>query len=365
MRLTLETDLGCIRRNALEIKSRLKPGVKMMAVVKADAYGHGSMQVARDLEQNGLADAFSVATADEGVCLRNAGIKSDILILGYSDEEDLLKALTYNLSATVYSKEMLLRFKALSEACKITGRAHLKIETGMNRLGISNEDALNELLNIWKNTPQIRMEGVFSHFSSADSDEDYTAYQFERFLKSVSLINSCGFHPIRHIAASSALFSPAYQLDMVRAGIALYGVGDQSVLNNLRTAQRLISHPVRFHMIKKGEKAGYSQSFTAERDTLVMTVPCGYGDGYPRLLGNKAYVLVNGKRARVIGNVCMDMLLVDATDLGKADENTEIVLMGRQGNDEILPQELAGLSHTIPYEIMLGFTARVHRTWLK
>lgn len=362
-RLELITDLRIIEENARIIRSRLDMNVKMLAVVKADAYGHGSIQTANRLEKENLCDYFAVATASEGVNLRNSGIQKDILILGYSDEEEMALSVKNDLTLSLYSAEMLSTLESVSKKMGKTAKSHLKIETGMNRIGISIGESLNKLLLMWKNMPNVRMDGIFSHFSSADFSPEYTKKQFEIFLSACQTVREYGFSPIRHISASSGMFFNAYQLDMVRAGIALYGGFEK---NDVFTpAQTLKSHPVRIISLKKGEKVGYGMNFTCARDTTVMTVPCGYGDGYPRSLSNRASLLVNGRRAPVIGNICMDMLMADVTDAGHIDLNSEVVLLGAQGDDRITPFELAALSNTIPYEIMLGFSGRVQKSWIE
>lgn len=364
-RLELRCDLGLIESNARIIRSKIESTVKILAVVKDDAYGHGSVQVAKRLEEKKLCDYFAVATAKEGRILRKAGIQTDILILGYTDSDSMTSAVFNDLSVTVYSLDSLLTLEHVSKETGKCAKAHLKIETGMNRIGISAGEELNELLAVWKDLTHVKMAGVFSHFSSADNNTEYTDRQFTVFKAACSLIQDAGFAPLRHIAASSAMFDKRYQLDMVRAGIALYGVGDESTKTELKPAQTLISHPVRLFSIDKGEKVGYSLTYTAPRKTIVMTVPCGYGDGYPRILSNRASVLVNGKRAPIIGNICMDMLMCDVTEAGEIEKDTPIVLLGEQGNQTITPMELAELSQTIPYEIMLGFSGRVERTWVE
>ena len=362
-RLILEIDLQKLEMNARLMKSCLSPGVRMLSVVKADAYGHGSVQVAKMLIEKGLSSDFAVATAEEGACLRKAGIEGNILILGCSDEDDMLLAIKHSLIPTIYSLSHLKALSYLSKRESKTVKAHLKIETGMNRLGISPGSELIELLSEWKNTPNVIMDGVFSHFSSADSDKSYTDKQFEIFLSACSLISDSGFHPIRHIAASSALYERKYQLDMVRCGIALYGVGEGPLKDRVFPAQTLKTHPVRIRTAHLGEKIGYSQNYTCKKDTVVATIPCGYGDGYPRHLSNKGFVLVNGRRAPIIGNICMDMLMIDVTGIGEVNEKSEVVLLGRQEEECITPSELSDLTDTIPYEIMLGFTSRAKKTY--
>ncbi|MBR3927842.1 MAG: alanine racemase [Clostridia bacterium] len=362
-RIELVTDLRVIASNARRIRTRIEKNVKMLAIVKADAYGHGSAQVAKKLEEENLCDYFAVATAGEGVHLRNAGIRRKILILGYSDERDTYLAVQNDLIVTVYSIESLLKLNDVSIKLGKNVKAHLKIETGMNRIGVEAGDKLKELLSCWKRMPNIIMDGVFSHFSSADTNYEYTQMQFEKFKSACSVVCEYGFTPIRHIAASSAMFQREYQLDMVRAGILLYGGDDKR--EEFSPAQKLKTHPVRLISLKKGEKVGYGLNYTCPRDAIIMTVPCGYADGYPRLLGNRAYLLVNGRRAPVVGNICMDMLMADVTDAGEISLNSEVVLLGQQDGQRITPSELARHAETISYEIMLGFSNRVEKSWIE
>lgn len=361
-RLELITDLRIIERNARIIREKIPAAVKVLAVVKADAYGHGSVQVAKRLEKSGLCDYFAVAMAKEGAKLRQEGLTKDILILGYSDEDEMKTAVENDLHLTVYSCDSLIKLFSVSRSIQKHAHAHLKIETGMNRIGVSHDDLI-PILEMWKTMPEVHMDGIFSHFSSADISKDYTEKQFACFLSACEKVNSFGFSPIRHIGASSAMEDKTYQLDMVRAGISLYGGAEET--GEYVPAQTLKSHPVRIHKLKKDEKVGYGMNYTCVRDTTVMTVPCGYGDGYPRYLSNRAYVLVNGFRAPVIGNVCMDMLMADVTDAGEVDLTSEVILLGTQKDRSITPYELARLAQTIPYEIMLGFSDRVEKSWIE
>ncbi len=362
-RLTLITDLNVIESNARIIREKIDPGVKMLSVVKADAYGHGSVQVAKRLESKNLTDYFAVATAKEGLKLREAGITKDILILGYSDEEEMEIAVRNDIHLSIYSESSLGQLSEVSKKIEKKAKAHLKIETGMNRIGITPGEELVSLLKTWRCLPNVLMDGIFSHFSSADSSRQFTDRQFDRFLSAVHTVQSFGFTPIKHISASSAMFDKHYQLDMVRAGISLYGGSEENEL--FMPAQTLKSHPVRISKINKGEKIGYGMNYTCARDTVVMTVPCGYGDGYPRLLSNRGHVLVNGNKAKIVGNICMDMLMADVTDAGEVDLSSEVVLLGKQNENRITPYELASLTQTIPYEIMLGFSERVEKSWIE
>ena len=207
------------------------------------------------------------------------------------------------------------------------------------------------------------MTGIFTHFCAADSDAAFTEMQNARFAAALDAVRAAGFSPVAHAAATTAMMDPRYQYDYVRAGIGLYGTLLPELDGKLKYAQTLATRPVRIERIGMGESIGYSRSFYAPRDMRVMTVPIGYGDGYPRALSNRAPALVCGRRARVVGNVCMDMLMLDVTDIPQADMNSEVVLMGAQGAERITPDELAEIAGTIPYEIMLGFSQRVPRVY--
>lgn len=362
-RLTLVTFLGRIVDNAREIRKKLSPGTKMIAVVKANAYGHGSVQVAKALEQNALAEAFAVATPGEGACLREAGITLPVIVLGYADKSDMRVSVKYGLSQTVYSDEMLAALSECAAAAGKTASAQLKIDTGMNRIGVKGERALRLLLEKWQGIDNVFMHGMFSHFSSADSDEQFTLSQKNAFLRAEQTVRQYGFSPIRHISASSALTEREFSFDAVRAGIILYGACAQAFSGAIQPCQKLYTHPVRIECVREGESVGYSRAFRAKRDMSVMTIPCGYGDGYSRLLSGKAQVLVNGMRAPVIGNICMDMMMCDITGIPNVTMESEVVLLGEQADMVITPEELASLQETIPYEIMLGFSERVEKQW--
>ena len=203
------------------------------------------------------------------------------------------------------------------------------------------------------------MEGIFTHFCVADTDPEFTEIQNRRFAEALARTREAGFAPIAHAAATSAMLEPAYQYDMVRAGIGLYGSCMDALSGELRHAQTLTTRPVRIERLAAGDTVGYGRTFTARRDSTIMTLPIGYGDGYPRILSNRASVLVKGRRAPLAGRVCMDMLMADITDIPGVTLDDEVVLMGAQGDERITPDELAALAETIPYEIMLGFSARI------
>ena len=357
----MTVSLSRLAENYRAVRSFVKSGAAVMAVVKADAYGHGMAPVARRMLAEG-AQALAVATVDESIALREDGVTAPILILGGSSEAGLRAAVRYNVSQTVFDVPSL---KVLAdEAGKLgtTARAHLKLDTGMSRVGVRTEPELRSLLNAFSEHPQVRMEGAFTHFAAADGDEDFTREQNARFLRFAGIIRDAGFTPVLHAAASSGLaLGPEYWHDMVRPGIALYGAEVNSLIPGIAPAQRLTSYPVRVETIDEGDTVSYGRTFTAARPTRIMTVPIGYGDGYPRSLSGKAEALVRGRRCPVAGRVCMDQLMLDVTDVPGAGLGDEVVLLGSQGDETITPDELAARAGTIPWEIMLGFNRRVTR----
>ena len=347
-----------VAANARAIRRRLPSQVKMMCVVKADAYGHDAVRTARKLIGAG-ADAFAVAIVEEAEALRAADIGQMILILGGASEESLRQAVRCGASQAVYTPRMLDILQDEAVRAGVPAKAHLKLDTGMSRVGVRGEEDLRALLYYWKRCPDVQMEGVFTHFCVADSDPEFTALQNRRFKAGLDAIRDAGFDPIAHAAATSAMFKTELQYDMVRPGIGLYGSCVPELEGELVNAQTLSTYPIRIQRIEAGDTVGYGRTFTAKRESLIMTLPIGYGDGYPRILSNRASVLVCGRRAPLVGRVCMDMVMADVTDIPEVSLDDEVVLLGAQGDERITPDELAELAQTIPYEIMLGFGARI------
>lgn len=354
----LTVDLDAIRHNAAQVRSQLKPGVKMLCVVKADAYGHNAVKVARALRSQ--ADAFAVAVAEEGLQLRQAGIRQMVLVLGRTSPAEWVSAVQAGLSLAVFEPADVLGLEKIGQLLNKTVNVHLKLDTGMSRLGVRTDEQLQEMLQVWQSCPHVHMEGLFSHFCVADSDVEFTDRQNARFCAMRDYVRAQGHAPMCHCTSSAALNRPEYQHDMVRAGVVLYGTG-VAWSDELRYAQRLTTHPVRLEWIEPGDSVGYGRKFIATRRTRVMTLPFGYADGYPRALSCKADVLVRGMRAPLIGNVCMDMAMADVTDVPDVTLDDEVVLIGDQGSERITPDELGEKAGTICYEIMLMWHDRVKR----
>ncbi|MGI6235981.1 MAG: alanine racemase [Candidatus Excrementavichristensenella sp.] len=359
----MEVSCGQLRNNFRAILRYLDGRARMMAVVKADAYGHGAVMTARIALQEG-ADHLAVALVEEGIELRHAGIRAPILVLGGASPEGIPAALDNDLTLALYDRELLDLLQAHAAGKDTFAKVHLKIDTGMNRVGLLPGEPLQAMLKALESCPNVRLDGVFTHFCAADSDAGFTALQNQRFLEALDMVRAAGHDPIAHAAASAAMLGDsALWHDMVRPGIVQYGCQGDALLPEVKPAQRLVTRPMRLMWIEPGDTVGYGRTFTAKRPTLVATLPIGYGDGYPRLLSNKACALVHGRRVPVIGRVCMDLMMIDVSDVPGVALRDEVVLMGEQGSERITPDELAGLAGTIPYEIILGFSARVPRVY--
>ena len=359
-----EIDLGAIRDNVRALLAVVRAPARLMAVVKADAYGHGACAVARAAVDAGAA-WLGVATTDEGVELRRAGIRAPVLLLGYTPPEDAEAALAHDLSVTVYQPEVA---RALSRAAARAGhpaKVHIKVDTGMGRIGVGPADA-GELLRDLRGCDGIVVEGCFTHFAAADdADLGAARRQLEAFLGVLRDAATQGV-PIgaRHAANSAALLAlPEAHLDLVRPGIALYGIPPAPHLAgkvSLRRVMRLRARVVHVKRVASGTPIGYGHAYRAPRDTTIATLPIGYGDGYPRLAGGKGEVLLKGSRVRIAGRVSMDQCTVDAGDLA-VTVGDEAELWG-----ETVPvEEVAEVAQTIPYEVLTGVSRRVPRVFVQ
>ncbi len=360
----MEISRGALRDNARLLKQRLGGKARLMAVVKADAYGHGAVETARAALAGG-ADQLAVALVEEGVQLRQAGVRAPILVLGGATPQGAREAVAANLAVALYDREVLAAMQSQAAKLDCVAHAHVKIDTGMSRVGVAPGQELDGLIGAMKACPRVKCEGAFTHFAAADSDEDFTRWQNGRFSQGLTQLRGAGFRPMAHAAASDAMLrDESLWHDMVRPGIALYGASVRHYLPGLTPAQRLTTRPLRLAWIQPGDTVGYGRTFTAVQPTLVATLPIGYGDGYPRALSGKATALVKGQRCAQIGRVCMDLMMIDVTHIPGVTLEDEVVLLGSQGDQRITPDELAILADTIPYEIMLGFGPRVPRHWL-
>ncbi len=368
-----EIDLAALRHNFQVVRTSIPRRTEILAVVKADAYGHGFMDVALELERLGVS-AFGVAFLAEGIQLRKAGVDKPILLLGgvYPGQER--KCIGFNISTIVFSLEQAQALDHAANKLFRKAQVHLKIDTGMGRLGIHYTDAPDFLQEL-KKLPNILLEGIVSHFASADeldeSGQHFTRIQAERFTWVLAEAKKSGFSPrYVHIANSAAaLLRDVPGCNLVRPGIALYGAlpsPDFQGKLDLKPVMRLKSRIAMVKWVEPGTTISYARRFSANERALIASVPVGYADGYPRALTNRGEALVRGQRARVAGTVCMDWIMLDVTHIPDVSVGDEVVLMGPDNaGHRIQAEELATWAGTIPYEIFCGISKRVPRVYVK
>lgn len=364
----VEVSLGALTRNLAAIRSHTG-GAGVMAVIKANAYGHGLIPVARHLMQNG-ADSLGVAFLEEGIALRQAGITTPILVFGGIGEKQVPLFIQHQLSLTAPSIEKLRLIDQAAAALGATASVHLKIDTGMERIGMHWYSA-EKLLEASLDCRHTRVDGIYSHFANADAaprDLDHARLQLERFLEVLSFYDKRSLPcPTRHIANSGAILQlPGSHLDLVRPGILLYGVYPSAECAQtfpVTPALTLKSRVAFFKVVKAGNPVSYGSTWTPHQDTRVVTLPVGYGDGYFRALSNQARVLIRGRRHPVVGRVCMDQTMIDIGPGGTAYNGDEVILLGTQDGETITAAELAELARTIPYEILTNLNTRIPRVY--
>lgn len=368
-RLLAEIDLDAIGHNIREIKGLIKDTTKLLAVVKADAYGHGAEEVAKVCLYNG-ADQLAVATCDEGVQIRQWSIQVPTLILGQTVEGQLETVINYNLTQAVFRYETAKLMSDIALKLNKIALVHIKIDTGMSRIGyLPTEESIKEIEKIFK-LPNLKVTGVFTHFATADEEnKDFTLEQYRRFRFVTDRLNELGYSGfIRHCANSGAILDmPELQLDMVRAGIIVYGMFPSTQVTHpivLKPAMSLKSQISYVKYLEDNVSVGYGRTYYTKGETKVATVPIGYADGYSRAFSNKARVLVNGQYAPVIGNVCMDQMMIDVTGIDTC-EGDSVTIMGSDKDKSITAEELAKLSGTINYEIVCNVGKRVPRVYIK
>ncbi len=377
-----EIDLQAYAHNIKELKRISRPPARLMAVVKANGYGHGAVEVAREALQNG-AQYLGVARINEAVPLRAAGLEAPILIFGYSSPDIAPSLIEHDLTQSVYS---LSTASALSENAARQGKkikVHLKVDSGMGRLGflldaknntaddIPAQDPLAEIEAITR-LPGLTVEGIFTHFATADSaDKSYANLQLDRFMDLLTRLKKEGLQPpLRHAANSAALIDmPDSHLDMVRPGIATYGLHPSDEVNksnvDLKPVMTLKSKIIHLKRVAPGFNISYGITFQTKNPTTIATVPVGYADGFNRLLSSRGYMLVHGRRVPVVGRVCMDLTMLDVGAISGVALEDEVVVFGKQGNGAVTADEIASSLDTINYEIVSSITGRVPRVYLK
>ncbi len=368
-RVWAEIDLDALQHNFNAIKGLLRPETKILAVVKANAYGHGAVPCARTLLSYG-ADYLGVATIEEALELRHANIFAPILVLGYAPAQEAEVLISNNITPTVYTVEFA---KALSNAAiKLDKdcRIHLKINTGMERLGFEPEqiEDIKEVCSL----PRLTAEGIFTHLACADSEDSSGVHlQYEKFINLTNALTNDGIHiPIRHILNSAGIFDfPEYQLEMVRPGIVLYGYYPSDFIHteraSLKPVMTLKTRVIHLHKAPAGSKVSYGWTYVAKAPITIATIPIGYADGYNRHLSGKGKMLAKGQTVPLLGKICMDQCMIDVSSVNTVNVGDEIIIIGKQGDEQITAQDLADQIDTISYEILCATGKRVPRLYEK
>ena len=371
-RIQADIDLDAFIFNLNSIKNNIKEETQIITVLKADGYGHGALPLAKEAEKEPRVWGIAVATVEEAMELRRGGIKKPLLILGYTYEEDYDLIAEEELRPTVFKLSMA---KKLSQAALRKGKtvkAHIKIDTGMSRIGYRDlEKAVPEILEISR-LPGLEIEGLFTHFARADEKEKTPAYlQLEKYQAFQKALKEAGLKiPLCHCSNSAGIIRmPEANMDAVRAGIILYGLYPSEDVEKepvpLKPLMTLNSHIAYIKTLEPGVQISYGGTYTTKKETRVATIPVGYADGYARGLSNKGWVLIRGKKAPVLGRICMDQFMVDVTEIPEARELDEVILLGKSGDQQITMEELGELSGRFNYEFACCISKRVPRIYFK
>lgn len=361
-----EVDLRRIRQNVQALRKHLRDGTRIMAVVKANGYGHGAVEVAKTVRACGV-NWIGVAIVEEGISLRKAGVGGPILVLGVSPASQAPLIVSYDLRAALCTWDGAEALSAAAQSAGTVAKVHVKVDTGMGRLGLLPHEVVPFVRRV-SGLPGLEVEGIFTHFSTADEcDRSYFNLQLGRFNRVLDWLKQANLNiPIVHAANSAAaVTAPQAQFDLVRAGVALYGLqpAPDLVVLDVKPALSLKARISYVHRVPEGSGVSYGRRYTAEQETTIATIPVGYADGYSRLLSGKADVLVHGRRYRISGSICMDQCMIDVGD-DQVEIGDEVVLIGRQGEEEITAVELASIMGTIHYEVVCLISERVPRVYI-
>ncbi len=345
-RVWAEVDLDAIWENVVHMKENIAENTKILAVIKTDGYGHGGVPIAKMLEQLDFMFGYAAATYEEAHVLREAGVKKPILILGYTFPYCYENLIREEIRPAVYRRDTVEELAAAAARVGQKAKVHIKVDTGMGRIGITPDEEGLEFVKFLMEHPELEVEGIFTHFAKSDeADKTSANHQLELFQNFIDRI----------------------QIDMVRAGITTYGLYPSEEVSKdivpLRVAMSLYSHIIYCKTIHAGQSVSYGGLFTATKDTRVATIPVGYGDGYPRSLSGKGYVLIHGKKAPILGRVCMDQFMVDITEIPGAMEGDRVTLLGADGAERITAEELGELSGRFNYEFVCALGKRIPRVY--
>ena len=371
-RVYARIDLDAIASNMDRMKRNLNPNSKIMAVIKADGYGHGAVQIAQMLENVDYIWGFAVATLDEAVVLKSEGIKKPILVLGCVFPDQYMEMLKYEIRMNVYTEEMAESISQMATREGMTAYMHIKLDTGMTRLGFDTSAESVEAIARIAGMKNVCMEGIFTHFAKADeTDKEFTKKQIRDFVWMTEALKEKNVKfQYEHCANSAAIIDvPEANFDLVRAGISTYGLypSEEVCKENvyLKPALALKSHVAFVKEIEAGTPISYGGTYVSEEKMKIATIPVGYADGYPRNLSNTGYVLIRGKKAPIVGRVCMDQFMVDVTDIDGVSFGDNVTLIGKDGNETITVEELSELSGRFNYEFICDLGKRIPRVYVK
>lgn len=371
-RVYAKIDLDAIAYNMEQMKQNIRPETKVMAVIKADGYGHGAVQIAEMMERWNYVWGFAVATLDEAVVLRTEGIQKPILVLGCVFPDQYMEMLKHEIRMNIYTEEMAESISRMAAREGKTAYMHIKLDTGMSRLGFGiNEQSVETIKRISK-MPNVNMEGIFTHFTKADEkDKSFTKKQIQEFVWMTERLKEKNVRfTYEHCSNSAGIIDvPEANFDIVRAGISTYGLYPSEEVDKtnvkLKPALALKSHVAFVKEIESGTPVSYGGTFVAKEKMKIATIPVGYADGYPRSLSNKGYVLIRGKKAPILGRVCMDQFMVDVTQIEGVSFGDKVTMIGKDGN-EILPVEvLSELSGRFNYEFVCDLGKRIPRVYVR
>lgn len=370
-RVWAEVDLDAIWENMVHMKENIAENTKILAVIKTDGYGHGGVPIAKMLEQLDFMFGYAAATYEEAHVLREAGVKKPILILGYTFPYCYEELIREEIRPAVYRRDTVEELVAAAAKVGQKAKVHIKVDTGMGRIGITSDEEGLEFVRFLMGHPELEVEGIFTHFAKSDEEDKTSAnHQLALFQNFIDRIQTeLGLTiPVKHCSNSAAILEmPQANMDMVRAGITTYGLYPSEEVRKdivpLRAAMSLYSHIVYCKTIHAGQSVSYGGLFTAQKDTRVATIPVGYGDGYPRSLSGKGYVLIRGKKAPILGRVCMDQFMVDISEIPGVMEGDKVTLLGVDGTERITAEELGELSGRFNYEFVCDLGKRIPRVY--
>ena len=370
-RVWAEVDLDAIWENMAHMKENIAEKTKILAVIKTDGYGHGGVPIAKMLEQLDFMFGYAAATYEEAHVLREAGVKKPILILGYTFPYCYEELIREEIRPAVYRRDTVEELVAAAAKVGQKAKVHIKVDTGMGRIGITPDEEGLEFVRFLMGHPELEVEGIFTHFAKSDEEDKTSAYHqlalFQNFIDRIQTELGLTI-PVKHCSNSAAILEmPQANMDMVRAGITTYGLYPSEEVSKdivpLRAAMSLYSHIVYCKTIHAGQSVSYGGLFTAQKDTRVATIPVGYGDGYPRSLSGKGYVLIRGKKAPILGRVCMDQFMVDISEIPGVMEGDKVTLLGVDGTERITAEELGELSGRFNYEFVCDLGKRIPRVY--